>query len=349
MRNWIKALGSARKPAARDPRGAHDAARSHEDHAEGLRQGAHVGGSANGVGGASARPQKAATALAAQVHDLELELSRQRERTAAAATEAQKEATLARRALEEAGAARLERDEYRRVLAAAIANEKRALEDARAAREAYELVEGRLSARLAEEVYARGIADGRVRELERSKAEVLTRHVHELAEVRDREWAEREERRREVQRLVFELGEARASSRALEARLGRERQGPAARGHQLSGGVARGVAVFAAIVALALAPAALLAAFSPARAGYLTLALGLGPWALTLATLGFGLVALGCAVVALRSTRAAVVGPAASAPIGAAGTGQEAHPNRKPSDPTSAGQPSAARGAPSRG
>lgn len=349
MRNWIKALGSARKPAARDPQGAHDATWSDEDHAGGPRHVAHTGAPGNGV--ASARPQKATNALAARVHTLELELSQQRDRTAAAATEAQKEATLARRALEEAGAARLERDEYRRVLAAAIANEKKALQEARAAREAYDLVEGRLSARLAEEVYARGIADGRVRELERSKAEVLTRHVHELSEVRDREWAEREERRREVQRLVFELGEARAAARALEARMGRERHDPEARAQSFAAGLARGVALFAAILALALAPAALLAAFSPARAGYLTLALGLGPWALTLTTLGFGLLALASAALALRSARGSTFGPVGGARVAAAGAAPEAHSGatRKPSESAPTAEPSAARGAASRG
>jgi hypothetical protein len=236
---------------------------------------------------------------------LEHELARERARAETASAEAQKEASLARRALEEASTARTEREEYRRVLAAAIANEKKSLQEARAATDAYGEVEGRLSARLAEEVYARGLADGRARELERSKSETMARHVHELAEVRDREWAEREERRREVQRLVFELGEAHAAVRAVESGGGREHLDPEARARRHTALVARGVSVFAACRARALAPAALLAAFSPARAAYLTLALGLGPWSLTLVTLSSGLVALGCAMLALRVTRAA--------------------------------------------
>lgn len=231
------------------------------------------------------------------------ELSALRERSVASALAAQKEAAIARRALEEAGEARLERDEYRRVLAAAIANEKHALDDARAARSAYEAIEGRMAARIAEEVYARGIADGRARELERGRSELLARHAHEVAEARDREWAEREERRREVQRLVFELGDARATLRASEARGGGRGVDLPSRAARLRAAIALGLAVFCSLVALALFPAAVLAALSPSRAAYLTLALGLGPWALVALTAGFGLLGLGCATLAVRAPR----------------------------------------------
>ncbi|MEZ6016505.1 MAG: hypothetical protein R3F49_15410 [Planctomycetota bacterium] len=312
MRNWIKARGSARKSAAKadqpgaqaDPAGRPDATAS--------SGAAGSSGSAGSSGGSAARSLALESGLAQKrVQALEAELARHREQAAAAALESQKiaqhEATIARRALEEAGEARLERDEYRRVLAAAIANEKKSLEEARTAREAYDLVEGRLAAKLAEAHYARGIADGRARELERSKAELMARHATDLGELRDREWAEREERRREVQRLLFELGDARATVRALQARLGPE---PAlgsaahARAAATRRAIASALAVFCGLLALALAPAAIIAAVAPGRAAYLTLALGLGPWALVLSAAGFGLVALGCATLALRAERA---------------------------------------------
>jgi len=205
-----------------------------------------------------------------------------------------------------------ERDELRRLLTVAVANERRAFDDVQAAREVTKSIEQRFAAqltateaRLAEEAYARGIADGRAGELERTRAALAARHASELSAARDREWAERDERRREHARLLVDLGEARLAVRELRAERARERDEPVYRAARFRASIATRLGWFFGLAALAFAPAAWIAAFSPSRAAYLTLALDLGPWELAAFATGCGLAAFLFATVAYRCTRRA--------------------------------------------
>jgi hypothetical protein len=122
------------------------------------------------------------------------------------------EVRLAQRALEETLKARQERDEYRRVLAAALANEKQALTRAEAA--GTEVVS--LRARLEDLTESRAAAQAHAEEAEarserqREDAELAVRRAEERA------WALSEEHGRAMQKVVAERAQALGRLRELE-------------------------------------------------------------------------------------------------------------------------------------
>ena len=122
------------------------------------------------------------------------------------------EVRLAQRALEETLTARQERDEYRRVLAAALANEKQAL--ARASEAAAEVTS--LRERVEQLTEARAAAQAHAEEAE-SRSERL-REDGELAVRRaeERAWALSDEHGRAMQKVVSERAQALGRLRELE-------------------------------------------------------------------------------------------------------------------------------------
>lgn len=126
-----------------------------------------------------------------------------------------RERKLAARATEEAARARLEREEYRRVLAAAIANERKSLE---AARESAALADGR-EADLLEAIEARGAAEGRASELARELDALRADHERAVKLISDQAWADSERHGRELQRSEFERGVISERVRDLTARV----------------------------------------------------------------------------------------------------------------------------------
>lgn len=126
-----------------------------------------------------------------------------------------RERKLAARATEEAARARLEREEYRRVLAAAIANERKSLE---AARESTSLACDR-EADLLEAIEARGAAEGRASELARELDALRADHERAIKLISDQAWADSERHGRELQRSEFERGVISERVRDLTARV----------------------------------------------------------------------------------------------------------------------------------
>jgi len=205
-------------------------------------------------------------------------------------------------AIEAASKAREERDEYRRVLAAAIASERRQeLHVTGLERELKEVKESVLSearARGAAES-ASGIAGARVAELEAELREAALKMEKERGDAADRAWAEREAARGEMVQLVTR---GREDARALTAEVRRVLSWTGMGSRDADGNpvddpvvnsalrqrgrVLAGVALGAVLVGVGLTPAALLAAVDAERAAYIQLASGASPWQLILCVLG---------------------------------------------------------------
>ena len=170
--------------------------------------------------------------------------------------------------------AREERDEYRRVLAAAIGAERRSEE--RLARADEQRKGAELAAR--EEARSAGAAEAsrdalttRVASLEALVRSQATRHERALADINDRTWAERESMRADLVKLGL------AAEKAAEAAA------HSARGTEIAGLRRRllvGLGLTAAVLGIAVTPPAILSAFDPERAVFVHLASGLSPWAL---------------------------------------------------------------------
>lgn len=147
----------------------------------------------------------------AALQALKRELAQERETARRLQKELVQEVEVARRAAEQTLGARQDREEYRRVLAAAVANEKRAEGEVLSAREA---TAGAEEARRAAE-HARGEAEGRALELERQLEEERTRHARDVDRVNDRAWADAEAKGRELQRVQHERSLALGQVREL--------------------------------------------------------------------------------------------------------------------------------------
>ena len=205
-------------------------------------------------------------------------------------------------AIEAASKAREERDEYRRVLAAAIASERRqelhvtGLE--RELKEVKGSVLGEARARGAAESASES-ARARVAELEAELCAAALQLEKERGDAADRAWAEREAARAEMVQLVSRSrDEARTLTAEVRRALGWMGMGPRdADGHPTEdpavqsvlrqrGKVLAGLALGAALVGVGLTPAALLAAMDAERAAYIQLASGASPWQLILGALG---------------------------------------------------------------
>ncbi len=205
-------------------------------------------------------------------------------------------------AIEAASKAREERDEYRRVLAAAIASERRQeLHVTGLERELKEVKESVLA-----EARARGAAESasesaraRALELEAELREAALRLEKERGDAADRAWAEREAARGEMVQLVARSrDDARTLTAEVRRALGwmgmgsRDADGKPVEDPTVTSTVRQrgrllgGLALGAVLVGVGLTPAALLAAVDAERAAYIQLASGASPWQLVLGALG---------------------------------------------------------------
>jgi len=265
------------------------------------------------------RERKAAEALAAEV-------KAQREATLELVERYEQRTRKTVQAIEAASKAREQRDEYRRVLAAAIANERRQeIHVAGLESELKELKEGVLA-----EARARGAAEAaeaaarsRVAELEAELREAAACAERARGDAADRAWAEREAARAEMVQLVARTREDAATLTSEVRRVlswlgakprdasGAPVEDPAAVSvHRQRGRLLAGLAAASVLTGLALAPMALLAAVDAERAAYVHLASGLSPVQLVLSVVAaFGL-ALFLYGKALRDLRPAEGAPA---------------------------------------
>lgn len=183
------------------------------------------------------------------------------------------ELTVTRRALEEAVTARHEREQYRRVLASAIANEKNAKEQAAsAARQVSEL-----EARLGVELEEKGRSKGRAQELDAWLKAAAADHAQALLGARGEGREERERVERALSVAVFEKGRAEGRARELAGQLQRDLP-PSARFLRL-----RGIGLFMAggvafIAALTFLPPLLTVLFASPAGVQMQLAYGLSAW-----------------------------------------------------------------------
>ena len=188
-----------------------------------------------------------------------------------------RETEFARRAAEETLEARDDRERFRRLLAAAIANEQNAVGALSAEREKV----ARLEEALAEAQRERGFAEGRAAELEARIERNHKLHLGDLERAELRLRRQVEEREREVARLSQERGQALGEARELRAQLPPtdDPNRDVARARAL---LALGIAGTCGLLALILLPAMLITLFSGTRPEYLRLAIGLPPGILLL-------------------------------------------------------------------
>lgn len=260
----------------------------------------------------------------------------------------EREAGVARDAIEAASRAREERDEYRRVLAAAIASERRSatriadLEEDRRELEQRTLETARRAG--AAEAERDGLAS-RLNGLELLVASRNAEHERALGDLADRAWAEREAARAELVKLATNAGGQGAYAVAVELRselhalrklvdgglqaasaparpepvasdLEGSRAGasagalgaPAATAGWLRARLLIGLGVASAAVGIALVPMTALAVASPERAAFVHLASGVGPWTLIGLTVGAFALALWLLTWARRGADAASSG-----------------------------------------
>ncbi len=183
------------------------------------------------------------------------------------------ELTVTRRALEVAVTARHEREQYRRVLASAIANEKNAKAQAETA--ARQLSE--LEARLALETEEKGRSKGRAQELDAWLKAAATDHAQALLNARSEGREERERIERALSLALIEKGRAEGRARELAGQLQRDLP-PSAQFLRL-----RGIGLFTAggvafIAALTFLPPLFTVLFSSPAGVHMQLAYGLSAW-----------------------------------------------------------------------
>jgi len=243
--------------------------------------------------GVISRPETAATNKAA-VHGLADQLAAERKANRLLQKQLSAELEHARRAAEEAVKARAEREQYRRVLAAAVANEKSAQRTA----DVTGSVLAKCEADLQRAVFEKGEALGRVRELEERLRAIAIADYEAQKEANDRDFAQVEREAEARAGMARSLGVA--EGRALELRRVLDGTPPdSSRLYAL-----RSRASFAgAVVALALGflclPALALELMGGERATYLELVTNLSAWQLvgaTAACLGLALALLSQAI-----------------------------------------------------
>ncbi len=248
------------------------------------------------------------------------------------------ESAVARDAVKAAGRAREQRDEYRRVLAAAITNERRSemrIEELDAERRAAH--EGaRDEARHAGAAAAeRDALHRRVTELEAELSTRVSSHEASMQELRDRAWVEREGAREEfVKALVQSRAQAADESQLIAARIDETLQGRVAEavaagiqralGEHPKGAAERivdmrrrllvGLGALAAVCGIALTPAAVLSAVDAERAYFVHMITNTTPWHLLFgAAAAFGLSIL-LFTLAYRDARSGAGDPTAGQP-----------------------------------
>lgn len=210
------------------------------------------------------------------------------------------EVRIAHRAMEETLKARNEREEYRRVLAAAVANEKQAVHQVEATRDAFTALE----ARLADALVERGEATGRSQELEDRLTQVAEEHGVAMQDAEQKAWALSDQHGREMRRAAYERGLALGQVRELL-----ERATPvmpaSARAARVRGAVNLGFAGVAALAAVVVLIGIALGIPSPERAAQLGALTGMTPWQLIGLEVALLAVALGLGTWGIREWRVA--------------------------------------------
>lgn len=222
-------------------------------------------------------------------------------------------ADVARRAVDDAGKAREERDEYRRVLAASIANERRSeirLEEMEQERQSA-IERSREEAREAGAAGAeRDVLRERLGALEKLVGDQEERHTQALSDLHDRAWTEREASRAELVKALARLGDETDQTRREAAQLAADVRAALAvhaattdreedRITDLRRRLLIGLALGAAAIGIALTPPAILAAVDAERAYFVHMISDATPWHL----LGGAAISFGLAVVLLTVAR----------------------------------------------
>ena len=220
-------------------------------------------------------PQSKVTVNRAALRDLKLELARERETARRLQQELTAQVELARKALEDGVSARAEREEYRRVLAAAVANEKRAGEELEALRAELEGVQ----VAYREALRAQGEAQGRTRELEHLLERERSSHERALNQTREQLQASLDARDRELRRLEEEQGIARGRLHELLRRLPPDSD-PSLRARISRARLCLGGTLFLLALFLVFFAPLVLVLFAGAEATWPTMAGGMSPWSL---------------------------------------------------------------------
>lgn len=230
-----------------------------------------------------------------------------------------------RTAVKAVGQAREERDEYRRVLAAQIATDRRrearveALEGERLRLEATAMREGQAAS---EEGGRRRELSERLERLEARLTDELAARERAVGDAADRSWAEREASREELVRLIAshrgEVTAALAETRSELAALRRAHESPRPQAsthsvRRIRTGTILGLGLLSTLAALALIPPTVLAVSDPERALFVHLASGLGPWHLIAAVAFFCTAAVGLLTWGLREVEGGPTAPVSNA------------------------------------
>lgn len=235
----------------------------------------------------------------AALQGLKTELSKEREASRSLRRQLASESDLSRKAVEEAVKARTEREEYRRVLAAAIANEKQSLGTAARLQETADVLEEQLR----DAAHARGHAEGRAGELDRELDATHVKHQESLAEAEKRSWTQSEQHQRSLQRSEYERGMAQGRVRELLPRIPDEVPA-SARVAAIRARVTLGVAGFSLMLALMFTPDLLRVLFTPGGETLLGVVVGMGAWAQLALVLGLMTLAVSLAALGIGQLRA---------------------------------------------
>ncbi len=234
----------------------------------------------------------------AALRGLETELTKERAISRDLRRQLASESELGRKAVEEAVKARKEREEYRRVLAAAIANEKQSLGAAAGLRETAAVLEDQLR----DAAHSRGHAEGRAGELDRELGAEVTSHRDSLLEAQQRERAQTLEQQRALERAEYERGVAQGRVRELLPRIPEEVPATA-RVAAVRARVTLAVAGFSLVLALMFLPDLLRVLLTPGAETLLGVVVGMGAWAHLVLVLGLSVLALSLAALGIRQLR----------------------------------------------
>ncbi|MEE8467713.1 MAG: hypothetical protein V3T22_04625 [Planctomycetota bacterium] len=235
----------------------------------------------------------------AALRGLETDLTKERAISRDLRRQLASESELGRKAVEEAVKARKEREEYRRVLAAAIANEKQSLGAAAGLRETAAVLEDQLR----DAAHSRGHAEGRAGELDRELGAEVTSHRDSLLEAQQRERAQTLEQQRALERAEYERGVAQGRVRELLPRIPEEVPATA-RVAAVRARVTLAVAGFSLVLALMFLPDLLRVLLTPGAETLLGVVVGMGAWAHLVLVLGLSVLALSLAALGIRQLRA---------------------------------------------
>lgn len=214
------------------------------------------------------------------------------------------QAGAAQRAVSAASKAREERDEYRRVLAASIASERRSelrLEEMEQERTAA-IERSREEAREAGAAGAeRDVLRDRLGTLEKLMGDQEQRHTQALSDLHDRAWTEREAGRAELVKALARLGDETDRARREAAQLAADVRA-ALSAHAMANDreldritdlrrrLLIGLGLGAAVIGVALTPPAILSAVDAERAYFVHMISDATPWQLLAgAAISFGL------------------------------------------------------------